>query len=497
MKNKIFFLLAMLSCLIVGCKDEDIRYSIERPDDTMHLQVSNEYVELNQKFGKEEAVTFSWNEVTNAPLDSKVTYYFKLDIADNDFGTSIDKMRIPAGEHSVSFTHKKMNALLTKWKIEPGERVTLEAEIIAEIEETDCYVKPELSTVRFDAVGYEIQPYDIYVMGTALEGATDPANALKMTEEISEEVYTWYGVMKEGDYKFILNTTGQSPSYTQGADGSVVFNEHETGNETPFTINKAGFYVLKLNIEAGTLNADYPTTDYNDVWMVGEATPAGWNIMSSTKLTKDPVNQVAFYYEGLLKTGDMKFPLELKEDWNVAWLMPIENGTHEFGDNRMERIEAGIQGHDYKWNITKEGNYRVTLNMYTMTIDFKLVQSIPDDLPCKEIWMLGDATPAGWEQGKEAFVYDFNVDKGTFYWEGELKAGSFKCPINVDGSWAITCYMPKQAGEDGKASLNMTDVQLVQPNGNDYQWKVEESEAGQYRVELNVLTNKIKFEKKN
>lgn len=65
----------MLSCLIVGCKDEDIRYSIERPDDTMHLQVSNEYVELNQKFGKEEAVTFSWNEVTNAPLDSKVTYY--------------------------------------------------------------------------------------------------------------------------------------------------------------------------------------------------------------------------------------------------------------------------------------------------------------------------------------------------------------------------------------------------------------------------------------
>ena len=57
--------------------------------------------------------------------------------------------------------------------------------------------------------------------------------------------------------------------------------------------------------------------------------------------------------------------------------------------------------------------------------------------------------------------------------------------------------MPKQVGEDGKASLNMTDVQLVQPYVNDYQWKVEESEAGQYRVELNVLTNKIKFEKKN
>lgn len=52
MKNKIFFLLAMLSCLIVGCKDEDIRYSIERPDDTMHLQVSNEYVEFESEIWK-------------------------------------------------------------------------------------------------------------------------------------------------------------------------------------------------------------------------------------------------------------------------------------------------------------------------------------------------------------------------------------------------------------------------------------------------------------
>lgn len=497
MKNKIFFLLAMLSCLVVGCEDEDMRYRIERPDDTMLLQVSHEYVELDQKLSRKEAVAFSWNGVTNAPEGAKVTYYFKMDIADNFFGSAIEKMKIPEGEYSVSFTHKKLNALLASWKIAPGEKATLEAEVIAEMEGSDYYVKPELSTVRFDVVGYDVQPYDIYVVGTALEGASNPDNALKMTEVISEEEYTWCGMMQEGSYKFVLNTAGQSPSYTQGADGGVVFNEQETGNETLFTIDKTGFYALKLNIEAETLEAEYPTTDYKDVWMVGNATPAGWEILNSTKLKKDPVNQVAFYYEGPLKVGEMKFPLALKGDWNVPWLMPVENGTHEFGDNRMERIEAGIQGHDYKWNITKEGNYRVTLNMYSMTIDFKLLQRIPDDLPCKEIWMLGDATPAGWVQGREPFVYDFKAAKGTFYWEGDLKAGTFKCPINVDGNFAITCYMPKQVGENGTASLAVTDVQLVEPGGNDCKWKVEDSEAGRYRVELNVLTNKIKFEKKN
>ena len=73
--------------------------------------------------------------------------------------------------------------------------------------------------------------------------------------------------------------------------------------------------------------------------MIGAATSAGWDIMKSVKLEKDPQNQVAFYYDGWLNTGEMKFPLELREDWNVAFLMPVENGTTENGDNRMEHIE--------------------------------------------------------------------------------------------------------------------------------------------------------------
>ena len=499
MKNKIYLLLAMLCSFVVSCQDEDMHYDIVRPDDTMHLQVSAGSIELKQELGKETAVTFSWNGTTNANPDAKVTYYFKMDIADNDFAGSIDKIKIPEGSNSFSLTHKKLNALLGSWKVTAGESATLEAEIIAEFKEESQYIKPELSTARFNVVGYQVQPNDIFVVGTAIDGL-DASKAVKMTEEIPEEKYTWNGVMKQGSYKFILSNTSLSPSYTQGtAQSSVVFNETETGNETLFSIDKEGFYSLALNIETGALEAVYPTTEYEKIWAIGAATPAGWDIMNSVELKKDPVNQVVFYYDGWLNTGEMKFPLELRDDWSFAALMPVEGGTGENGDNRMERVEAG--GHDYKWNISKAGNYRVTLNTYTMTIEFLYSeapkQEIPDDVPYKTLWMLGDATPGDWNQGRQPFTYDFDAEKGTFYWEGALKAGMFKCPTNVDNDWQITCFMPAnvEAGKD-YAPLSETAAQVVAPGGDDYKWKVEESEAGNYRIELNIIHNTIKFIKK-
>ncbi|HJD75245.1 MAG TPA: SusF/SusE family outer membrane protein [Bacteroides reticulotermitis] len=497
MKNRIYFLLVILFSFLVSCQDESMYHDITRPDDTMHLQVSAESIELNQELGREDAVTFSWNAVTNVDRDAKVTYYFKMDIADNDFVSSIDKIKVPEGSNSLSFTHKKLNALLGSWKVEAGESVTLEAEIIAEIEGTSQYVKPELSTVRFNVVGYQLQPYDIFVVGTAIDGL-DPAKAVKMAEEIPEERYVWSGIMKQGSYKFILSNTSLSPSYTQGAgQGSVVFNETETGNETLFSVKKDGFYSLILNIETGTLEAVYPAAEYDNIWMIGAATPAGWEIMNAVKLKKDPINQVAFYYEGWLNTGEMKFPLELRADWSIAVLMPIENGTNENGDNRMERIEPG--GHDYKWNISKAANYRVTLNTYTMTIEFEeSKQEIPEGVPYKTIWIFGDATTAGWDlngAAKQMFVYDYDAAKqGIFTWQGDLKAGTFKFPLNLDGYGDIDYLMPSNADGEGFASLAETSVQYVSRNENkDYQWKVKANEAGEYLITLNVMNKTVEF----
>ena len=95
--------------------------------------------------------------------------------------------------------------------------------------------------------------------------------------------------------------------------------------------------MLTLNIETMTLEALYPTTEYEDIWMIGAATPAGWNIMNSVKLEKEPDNQVAFFYDGWLNTGEMKFPLEPVSYTHLLplWSLLLQAMRHGNGVHRI------------------------------------------------------------------------------------------------------------------------------------------------------------------
>ena len=44
------------------------------------------------------------------------------------------------------------------------------------------------------------------------------------------------------------------------------------------------------------------------VYMVGDASPVGWNISDPFELTRDASNKYVFTYHGVLKAGEMKFP---------------------------------------------------------------------------------------------------------------------------------------------------------------------------------------------
>ena len=50
------------------------------------------------------------------------------------------------------------------------------------------------------------------------------------------------------------------------------------------------------------------------LYMVGDATPAGWSIDNPYEMTRDTENKYLFTYHGKLKTGEIKLPLS-KGDW--------------------------------------------------------------------------------------------------------------------------------------------------------------------------------------
>ena len=62
------------------------------------------------------------------------------------------------------------------------------------------------------------------------------------------------------------------------------------------------------------------------LYMVGDATPAGWSIDNPTELTKDANDKFVFTYHGKLTTGFLKFPLS-KGDWGATFIYAPAAGT--------------------------------------------------------------------------------------------------------------------------------------------------------------------------
>ena len=484
-----------LPFVIMGCQDETERITLDSPQDTMGLKVSSSDVVLNQDLGNEEAISFTWGSAANRGEGTKLTYYFKMDMADNNFETSIAKVEIPEGVQSISYTHKEMNALLSGWKVTAGETAMLEAEIIAEVSGGSVYMKPEISKVQFSVTGYYIEPRDLFIVGTAVEGM-DAAKALKMKEVISEQKYEWGGHLKQGDFKFIKSRTSLTPSYTKGADdNTLVYNETDGGTETLFHIDAEGYYFITVDVEKLTIASEYPDgNDYQNIWIIGNATPAGWSVPSTIELNKK--NQVEFEYKGPLYEGELKFMLQNDKGFECDYLMAETNGASIFSTKMIRKnYPETNDANDTKWkvNLSETGNYRITLDTYMMEITFEKIE-IPDDLPIKAVWMTGSATATQWDTPfKIAFQYNPDEKKGTFVWEGHLDPGEIKFPLSNTEGFECDYLMPEVNGTSVTEAEKMERRNYPDSGMNDFKWKVDE--ACNYKISLNVIDMTVKFEK--
>lgn len=495
MKNAIKNILMTLPFVIMGCQDETERITLDSPQDTMGLKVSSSDVVLNQDLGNEEAISFTWGSAANRGEGTKLTYYFKMDMADNNFETSIAKVEIPEGVQSISYTHKEMNDLLSGWKVTAGETAMLEAEIIAEVSGGSVYMKPEISKVQFSVTGYYIAARDLFIVGTAVEGM-DATKALKMNEVLSEQKYEWGGHLKQGDFKFIKSRTSLTPSYTRGADNNtLVYNETDDGTETLFHIDTDGYYFITVDVEKLTIASEYPDgNDYQNIWIIGNATPAGWNVPSTIELNKK--NQVEFEYKGPLYEGELKFMLQNDKGFECDYLMAETNGASIFSTKMIRKNYPETNGaNDTKWkvNLSETGNYRITLDTYMMEITFEKIE-IPDNLPIKAVWMTGDATVTKWDAPfKIAFQYNPDEKEGTFVWEGHLDPGEIKFPLSNTQGFECDYLMPEVNGTLVTEAHKMVRKNYPDSGKNDHKWIV--NKAGKYKISLNVIDWTVKFEK--
>jgi hypothetical protein len=104
------------------------------------------------------------------------------------------------------------------------------------------------------------------------------------------------------------------------------------------------------------------------------------------------------------------------------------------------------------------------------------------------LWIVGDATPAGWDIDKPTPMVQSAGDPYEFTYTGELKVGAFKAPT-ATGNWNCDYFMPPTNGE----GITATKVSVIKGGSPDNQWKI--TEAGNYKITINQLLETIKFEK--
>ncbi|MCK0145328.1 SusF/SusE family outer membrane protein [Arenibacter sp. F26102] len=223
-----------------------------------------------------------------------------------------------------------------------------------------------------------------------------------------------------------------------------------------------------------------------NLYIVGDASPNGWNIGSATQLVASTERRGVFVYEGPLNPGDYKFAVSQDGCWCQDFY--TKDGT----DGTKIIYNEGGSGDDLQWNIETKDNYRLTVDLLNKTIKEETYTSVnPDEPPFPMLWIVGDASESGWNiDSPVAFVQNEN-NLIEFIYEGTFSPGNFKILAGPLGDWCGEWYRPTT---DNQELINDTIEQNAGCD-TDNKWLITEATKGRYKIILNTIENSITFKK--
>ncbi len=373
MKNifKITYPLLALLFAFVGCNEEPEYYTLDTPSDQMHLKASSDNIILEKANELNDVITFTWDEATERDTDGDMVYYFRMyHSAMHDLQSEL--VRINNDDLSISWTTRELNNLLKAWNIRPGNVATVEAEVLAVIENSSKYLKPEISTTKFNVLGY------------------DPSNKLYLTIEtdnqkrsvqmnyMGNDIYTWVGELNENNFWFVRNTETGTPAYFKGEeDNTLVYSNEVDGNK--FQSNRLGSYEITLDLAALSINVNM--TPINRLYLI--TSKDGTEV--SLPMTEVTPGSDIYYMKDVFEEGtEFRFARYDNTTWPAY--------TKGDNDNTLEMKDEGAE----MFRVNATANYVMTVNISNMSIIFLDVYSPPTGV----VGVVGDAVSAiGWNSG--------------------------------------------------------------------------------------------------
>ena len=164
----------------------------------------------------------------------------------------------------------------------------------------------------------------LYMVGDATPNGWSIDNPTPLEPSADDPlVFSWEGSLFTGEIKLCLTTgsfdapfirpenNGTSISKTNITDQKFIMHAGDPDNK--WRVTDAGKYRLTFDLRNWTMSTEYlgendapviEPIEAEAVYMLGDATPNGWDNNNPTELVKK--SQYIFEYEGELKAGEMK-----------------------------------------------------------------------------------------------------------------------------------------------------------------------------------------------
>ena len=217
-----------------------------------------------------------------------------------------------------------------------------------------------------------------------------------------------------------------------------------------------------------------------ELYIVGNATPNGWDAQRAQYMRQDTEDQSKFTYEGVLNRGEFKLLLKPGE-WLPCYVRNAEDST------KMVYRATEKDYPDCKWWIPKKSNYRIEAHVDNLTMTVVDLGGDFEEPIFYEIYMIGDATPGGWSWDRVTALVQDDEDINHFNYSGPLFAGEIKFPTEIVHDWSGQ-FLLAPAPNCAPAA----EGTYVVGNSPDNKWVIPT--AGEWKIDIYADKQTISFQ---
>ena len=468
-----------------SCTDQDYEED-NKGFDTLTLYAMQSADTLDEVSHASNALTLNWTTGNNGGTGNRIAYTLELAKAGTDFANPCTLVTEATQTYEWSANEENINEMiLDKMGGQPGQRIDLEARVTATV---PGYDNTQQSQVSLSFVPYEPVTSTLYLIGDATPNGWSADNATAMTRT-DNGVFTWEGNLTEGNLKFITTLGQFLPSYNLGDDGLATLRTSDDQPDNQWHISEAHYYKVDVNLLTGVVGiakTEGSKPAYDQLFFVGNMT--GWSFEPMTRDALDPyLFRLGRYFD---QGGDFKFGTS-DGSWENMYKATQANAPYT--DTSMKFV-SGYDPDD-KWYL-QDGE---TGKAYKICVDIRAGKErmlMSEFHPYEGIWLVGDATPNGWDLSNATAMT--KTSDYVFTWTGQLNAGELKFTCDKQSDWNGAWFMCA-AGSDveptgqteqalfiDKSSASCKAQYLDLNVGDvDQKWKITQS--GTYTITLDQL----------